>query len=97
MAYYDDDLNVDPSNLASRNWLDSHPQPRVTFYTLRRERFRQIGLQPLDQEGYSDTVFEKSVHKYAIESLREHLEASFFLVNRIDTTTYGVSTSTAKR
>lgn len=76
MAHYDDSLDIDPANLVSRDWLEPHPKPRVSLYTLPRERFPQIGLRPLDQEGYSDTVFEKSLHKYAVESLREYLEAS---------------------
>jgi hypothetical protein len=73
MAHYDRDLEVDPADLVSRDWLNHHPEPRVTLYTLPRHRFRQLGLQPLRQEGYSDTVFEKSPHKYSAARLQAHL------------------------
>lgn len=74
MAAYDTDLTVDIPALKHDGWLNTYSEPRVTLYNVPSDRLRDIGLRPLHQEGYSDTVFENALHKYTVDHLRRELE-----------------------
>lgn len=72
MAAYDTGLDVDLDALTAHEWLERHSEPRVSLYTVPRKRIRMLGLEPLTNEQYSDNVFEKSLHKFGVERLKEY-------------------------